>query len=97
MSLQNLFSQYLQHGKYLKGWSPRTENWVVWMRSAEVSGYPHKRNLSPACVNIYEGAMNSFCAWLKDEGHLAEELKLKQVPAPLKPITVFTDSPDQSI
>lgn len=73
------------------------EAWVVWMRSAEACGSPHKRNLSPACVNIYIRSLNSFCSWLKDEGHLAEKLKLKQLPAPLKPVTVFSDADIKAI
>lgn len=106
--LPKLFASYLQHGRYLRGWSPKTEvvyqraftsfqagstdsnlskasleAWLIWMR---------KRELAPACINIYIRAMNAFCGWLKEEGHLTETLKLKQVPDPKKPITVF--SPD---
>lgn len=123
MNLQNLFEQYLQHGKYLKGWSEKTpivytraftsfqqslaagckgticeddaeinkaqlEAWVVCMR---------QKPLAPACINIYIRSLNSFCAWLKEEGHLKDEIKLKQVPAPLKPVTVLSESDVKAI
>jgi integrase/recombinase XerD len=113
MTLPELFSQYLRHGKYLKGWSPKTpvvyktaftsfqqslvqsslsgdlltkaqlEAWIIRMR---------QKPLAPACINIYIRSINSFCAWLKEEGHLATEIKIKQVPAPLKPVTAFSTS-----
>jgi integrase/recombinase XerD len=118
--VSSLFDSYLQHGKYLKSWSPKTaivyqrahtslqqslqesrdsnptgatgstslskpqlEAWVMFMR---------KRELSPACTNIYIRAINSYCTWLYEEKHLPEHLKLKQIPAPVKPVVAFSDA-----
>ena len=33
--------------------------------------------LRPVTVNTYIGAMNAFCAWLHEEGHVAERVKLR--------------------
>ena len=57
----------------------RLEAWVLWMRTSQACGFPHKRNMSPAGANIYIRAMNSFCAWLKEDGHLSEESLVRQL------------------
>jgi site-specific recombinase XerD len=41
--------------------------------------------------------MNSFCTWLKEEGHIAEPIKLKLIKAPLKVINVFSEADIRSI
>ena len=40
---------------------------------------------------------DAFCAWLKDEGHLTEAVKIEQVPAPVKPVIVFSDADVRAI
>jgi integrase/recombinase XerD len=57
------------------------EAWIIARRQA---------GMSPCGVNIYIRAMNSFSAWLKEEGH-AEQIVLKQLKAPIKAVTVFSD------
>ena len=37
------------------------------------------RGLSPAGCNIYIGAMNAFCSWLHENGHLGERVRIKQI------------------
>lgn len=58
------------------------EAWIMQRREA---------GMSPCGINIYIRAMNAFSAWLKEEGH-AEQIVLKQLPAPIKPVTVFSDA-----
>jgi hypothetical protein len=36
-----------------------------------------ERGLRPVTCNTYIGAMNAFCAWLHQEGHIGGPLKLK--------------------
>jgi integrase/recombinase XerC len=59
------------------------EAWVVSMR---------KRGLSPACCNIYIRAVNAFCSWLHEQGHLRERVRLGQLKAHSKPVRVFTEA-----
>jgi site-specific recombinase XerD len=47
-----------------------------------------KAGMSPCGINIYIRAMNSFSAWLKEEGH-GEQIVLKQLKAPQKAVTVL--------
>jgi site-specific recombinase XerD len=39
------------------------------------------RGLRPVTCNTYIGAMNAFCGWLHQEGHLGAPLKLKKFQA----------------
>lgn len=59
------------------------ETWIMSRRAA---------GMSPCGINIYIRAMNSFSAWLKEEGHAAEQIVLKQLKAPQKVVTVFSDA-----
>jgi integrase/recombinase XerD len=58
------------------------ETWIVTRRQAGVSA---------AGINIYIRAMNAFCSWLKEEGHVATAVKLKQVRIPSKQLVVFSE------
>jgi integrase/recombinase XerD len=115
MPLPELFDQYVKHGLYLRGWSPKTaviykraftsfqkslcevatpdplekgltkthlEAWIIQRREA---------GMSPAGINIYIRAMNSFSGWLKEE-HGQEQIILKQLKAPQKVVCVFSDA-----
>jgi integrase/recombinase XerD len=108
MNTPDLFESYIKSGLYLRGWSPKTatiyrrafdsfqrtlpevaftkpnlESWIMARRAA---------GMSAAGINIYIRAMNSFSAWLKEEGHCPEQVVLKQLKAPQKPVTVFSES-----
>jgi site-specific recombinase XerD len=48
--------------------------------------------MSPAGANIYIRAMNAYCAWLKEKGHVADQIILKQVKAPQKPVYAFSEA-----
>jgi len=36
-----------------------------------------ERGIKPVTCNTYVGAMNAFCAWLHQEGHAPERVKLR--------------------
>jgi integrase/recombinase XerD len=56
------------------------EAWIIRRREA---------GMSPSGINMYIRAMNSFSAWMKEEGH-AEQIILKQLKAPQKVVVVFS-------
>lgn len=58
------------------------EAWIMARRAA---------GMSPSGINIYIRAMNAFSAWLADE-HKQPQIILKQLKAPQKPVTVFSDA-----
>lgn len=41
--------------------------------------------------------MNSYCSWLKDEGHIAEAVVLKQLRAQTRVITIITPAQVRTI
>jgi integrase/recombinase XerD len=59
------------------------EAWIVWMR---------QRGREPGGCNVYIRAMNSFCSWLKEEGHIPSAIKLKLLKSPPKPLRGFSDA-----
>jgi site-specific recombinase XerD len=48
--------------------------------------------MSAAGVNIYIRAMNSFCSWLTENGHISQAIVLKQLKNHPKPVTVFSET-----
>jgi integrase/recombinase XerD len=77
-------SAHLQDGTLTKG---SLEAWIISRRQA---------GMSPCGINIYIRAMNSFSAWLKEE-HGHEQIVLKQLKAPIKAVTVFSDQDIKSL
>jgi site-specific recombinase XerD len=51
-----------------------------------------QRGIRPVTVNTYIGAMNAFCAWLHQEGHVAERLKLKKLRVERRILAVLDDA-----
>jgi site-specific recombinase XerD len=51
-----------------------------------------KRGVRPITVNTYIGAMNAFCAWLHQEGHLAERLKLAKLRVERRILPLLDDA-----
>lgn len=101
-----MFQKFVQHGLYLRGWSPKTaaiyerafssyqkvhptgeisksnlETWVMWMK---------EKGHTPAGANIFIRCLTAYCHWLHEEGHVPELLKLKQLRAHPKPVTILT-------
>jgi integrase/recombinase XerD len=99
----SLTEQFLQHGRYVRDWSPRT---VICYRAA-LRDCPtsitkaslnaavmamRERGLSAGGINVRARAMNSYLTWLHEDGHLPERLKIKLLKNPPKPIKTLTDS-----
>lgn len=58
------------------------ETWVMWMR---------QNGRTPAGCNIYSCVFNSFCSWLKEQGLMTQQIKIKKLKDHPKPVTVFSD------
>ena len=50
-----------------------------------------ERGVRPVTCNTYIGAMNAFCAWLHQEGHAAERMKLSKLRVERRVLTVLDD------
>src|SRR5688572_29474233 len=99
----SLTEQFLEHGQYVRDWSPRT---VICYRAAltECPSPPTKANLnalvvamrerglSAGGINLRVRAINSFLTWLHEDGYLPERLNIKLLKNPPKPIKTLIDS-----
>lgn len=50
------------------------------------------RGIRPVTCNTYIGAMNAFCGWLHQEGHLAERLKLPKLRVEQRVLSLLTEA-----
>ena len=50
------------------------------------------RGIRAVTVNTYIGAMNAFCAWLHEEGHVAERVKLSKLRLERRILAVLDDA-----
>jgi site-specific recombinase XerD len=97
-----LTEQFLQYGRYVRGWSPAT---VIVYRLAlrecpTIVTKAHlnaiviamrERGLSPGGINVRIRSINSYLTWLHEEGHVSERLRIKVLKNPPKPIQTLTD------
>jgi integrase/recombinase XerD len=92
-----LTEQFIQHGIYLRDWSPQTVSTyrlafrdcpeVITKASLNAAVVAMRgRGLTAGGINLRVRAINSFLTWLHEEGHLPERLKLKLLKNPPKPI-----------
>ena len=51
-----------------------------------------ERSIRPVTVNTYIGAMNAFCAWLRQEGHVAERVKQPKLRVENRVLVVLTEA-----
>jgi site-specific recombinase XerD len=51
-----------------------------------------ERSIRPVTVNTYIGAMNAFCAWLHQEGHVAERVKQPKLRVENRVLVVLTEA-----
>lgn len=51
-----------------------------------------ERGLRPITCNTYIGAMNAFCAWLHQEGHVATRVKLQKLRVERRLLTLLDDA-----
>lgn len=63
-------------------------NWVISLR---------QKGLTPGGINMYIRTINSFLSWLKEEQHIPQEIRLKLLPNPQKPLRGFQDNEIRSL
>jgi integrase/recombinase XerD len=51
-----------------------------------------ERGIRPVTVNTYIAAMNAFCVWLQQEGHLAAPVKLQKLRVEKRVLTLLDDA-----
>jgi integrase/recombinase XerD len=51
-----------------------------------------ERGVKPVTCNTYVGAMNAFCAWLHEEGHTSERVKLPKLRVERRLLTLLDDT-----
>ena len=51
-----------------------------------------ERGIKPVTCNTYVGAMNAFCAWLHQEGHAGEHVKLAKLRVERRLLTLLNDA-----
>jgi hypothetical protein len=80
-----LTEQFIQHGIYLRDWSPQTVSTyrLAFRDCPDVITKPNLnagvvatrgRGLNAGGINLRARAINSFLTWLHEEGHLPERL-----------------------
>ncbi len=104
--LSKLFERFITEKRFLSNLSERTiasytEIFARWQRL--VGEFPTRENLStfviemrqaglsPTTCNISIRSFNSFLSWLRENGHLAEPFKIKQLKAEKKIMRTFSD------
>lgn len=95
---------FVDHGRYLRGWSPRTCcTYQQGLRTlADValskSGLAswiraqQQRGLKPGGINMYARSVNSFLTWAHEDGLLPERLRIRLLPDPPKPLTAISEA-----
>jgi integrase/recombinase XerD len=51
-----------------------------------------QRNLRAVTVNTYIGAMNAFCSWLHEEGHVVDRVKLPKLRSERRVLQLLNDA-----
>jgi integrase len=51
-----------------------------------------ERGIRPVTCNTYIGAMNAFCVWLHEEGHIMERVKLRKLLIERRILTLLDDT-----
>jgi integrase/recombinase XerD len=102
MSLDQAIQQFIEQGRYLRNWSPKTvrcyrQCLAIFQRS--VRELPTKTSLnafivqmrqegrSPGGCNVCIRTVNSFLTWLHEDGRIPEPLKVKLLRAERTAIT----------
>jgi site-specific recombinase XerD len=107
MSTLALTEQFIEHGKYLRGWSVKTirtyRQSLATLHAAEVGSltrsslqqfvvWMRARGLSAGGINIRIRSVNSFLSWLHDEGHAGERLRIRLLPKSASVLVTFSDA-----
>ena len=95
---------FLQHGRYLRGWSPKTvrcyeqalsDFHVEHLSKHSLQQYIlslQKRGHSAGGINLKLRTLNSFLTWLHEEDHTEERHKVRLLRAPKKAVTPLSDA-----
>ena len=99
----SLHHQFIQHGRFLRGWSPRTVQ-TYQQGLAALGDTPltkaglaawvvslREHGHTAGGVNVHARSVNSLLSWLHDEGHLRERLRIRLLPNPPRAIAGFSD------
>ena len=103
-----LTEQFLQYGRYVRNWSPRTVECyrqalrecpaTITKSSLEAAVVAmRERGLTPGGANLRARAINSYLTWLHEDRHLRERLKIKMLRNPPKPIQTLTEKDIQRL
>jgi site-specific recombinase XerC len=94
ISIPTLVSTFLEHGQYLRGWSPKT---VHCYQHALATFTPEQitkqsiqqfvmslqpRGHNPGGVHLIQRALNSFLTWAHEQGHVEEHHKVRLIRLP---------------
>lgn len=107
MELSQAIPQFLEYGRYVRNWSPRTvrcysKALAVYTRTG--SEMPTKANLqafvarmrqegrSVGGCNVCIRTVNSLLTWMHDEGLIADPLKVKLLRAERTVVTALSDA-----
>jgi Phage integrase family len=98
------FDQFIQHGLYLRNWSPTTvRTYRQGLRRLGIE-VPTKTDLdawvirmrqdglTPGGCNMYIRTINAYLTWLHEEGTIDQRLRVKVLRAPLKQIRLLADA-----
>ena len=89
METPTLVETFINHGRYLRGWSPSTVRTYRQVLSGFRVGQVSKQSLSeyilslqargltPGGINIHIRTVNSFLTWLQEEGHTEERHRIR--------------------
>jgi integrase/recombinase XerD len=105
-SVAELSQQFIDHGRYLRGWSPKTvrtyEQSLATLHAAEIGPlsraslqafvmFMRNRGLTAGGINLRLRTVNSFLSWLREEGHVAEPLRVRLLPKASRVLVTFSD------
>jgi integrase/recombinase XerD len=106
-SLSDLAERFIEHGRYLRGWSPKTvltyRQSLATLDAAKIDPltraslqafviFMRDRGLTPGGINVRLRTLNSFLSWLREEGHIAESLRVRLLPKAPQVLVTFSDA-----
>jgi site-specific recombinase XerD len=100
--VSDLVARFLEHGVYLRGWSPKTRHLYgrIFKRFTpadltKASLHAFVLSLQPLNAggrNLHCRAVNAFLSWAHEEGHTPERLRVKLLRNAPRPIDLLTDA-----
>ncbi|MCP9496181.1 MAG: tyrosine-type recombinase/integrase [Pyrinomonadaceae bacterium MAG19_C2-C3] len=106
--MTNWFEQFVRERRYLKNVTPKTERYYrnSWSSFVRLTGSEQitkaklvewviklrESGVKPVSCNTYISGVNAFCAWLHEEDHLPERLKVKKLKVEQKILKTVEES-----